>query len=90
MPRLLLPIAAVAAFTQLASAGIAFSKPTPGDTLTAGQAIQVAWAEGGTGPKIADLLTYQLFLIAGGDTDAEQVSAGTVSKAHRLTQTCSM
>jgi hypothetical protein len=68
----MLPLAAFAALAPLASAGVSFTSPKAGAKLTAGSAISVKWAEGGTGPKLTDLLTYQLFLCAGGDKDEDQ------------------
>jgi len=58
-------------FAALA-AGIKFTKPAAGTTLKAGTAIEVEWQDGGDGPKISDLTTYQLILVAGGQKDAEQ------------------
>lgn len=66
MARVLLPLAALAALTPLASA-IKFTSPEPGDKLTAGSAISVKWEDGGDGPKLSDLLSYELFLFAGGN-----------------------
>lgn len=74
MARLLLPFATLAALLPLVSAGIKFKSPEAGAKLTAGTAIEVEWEDGGTGPSISDLSTYELFLCAGGDTAAEQVS----------------
>ncbi|KAJ4291949.1 Cell wall synthesis protein kre9 precursor [Kalmusia sp. IMI 367209] len=72
MGRLLAPLAVLAAFTTLASAGIQITSPKAGDKLTAGNALKVEWKEGGSGPDVADLTTYQVFLCAGpnnpGDT----------------------
>jgi hypothetical protein len=70
MARLLLPLAALAALAPLVSAGVKFTSPAPGDKLTAGSSIDVEWEEGGTGPKLTDLATYNLFLCAGGDGTA--------------------
>jgi hypothetical protein len=67
MARLLLSLAALAALAPFVSAGVKFTSPAPGEKLKAGTAIDVEWEEGGTGPKLTDLLTYQLFLCAGGD-----------------------
>ncbi|KAL1606058.1 Cell wall synthesis protein kre9 precursor [Nothophoma quercina] len=72
MTRLLLPFTAFAALAPLVSAGIKFTSPAAGDKLTAGEAIEVEWEEGGTGPSISDLTTYQLILVGGGQEDAEQ------------------
>lgn len=72
MTRLLVPVTVFAALAPLVSAGIKFTKPAAGTTLKAGTAIEVAWEEGGTGPKISDLTTYTLTLVGGGQKDAEQ------------------
>jgi hypothetical protein len=68
MTRLLLPFTMFAAL----AAGIKFTKPAAGTTLKAGTAIEVEWQDGGDGPKISDLTTYQLILVGGGQKDAEQ------------------
>ncbi len=72
MTRLLLPLTVLAALAPIVSAGIKFKKPAAGAKLTAGTAIEVEWEEGGSGPKISDLTTYQLILVGGGQEDAEQ------------------
>ena len=74
MTRLLLPLTAFVALAPLVSAGIKFISPAAGDKLTAGTAIEVEWEEGGTGPSISDLTTYQVILVAGGQKPEEQVS----------------
>lgn len=73
MARIILHLAALSALAPLASAGISFSSPKAGATLTAGSAIEVKWDEGGDGPKLTELLTYELFLCAGGNEAAAQV-----------------
>lgn len=73
MARIILPLAALSALAPLASAGVSFTSPKAGATLTAGSAIEVNWAEGGDGPKLTELLTYELFLCAGGNDAAAQV-----------------
>ncbi|KAL6710970.1 Cell wall synthesis protein kre9 precursor [Coniothyrium glycines] len=72
MARLMLPVAALVAIAPMVSAGISFTSPKAGAALTAGTAITVQWEDGGTGPAITDLLTYELFLCAGGQKDTEQ------------------
>jgi hypothetical protein len=72
MTRLLLPLTALAALAPLVSAGIKFTSPAAGDKLTAGTAIEVEWEEGGSGPALSDLTTYQLILVGGGQKDEEQ------------------
>lgn len=66
MARLLLPLAALSAVVPYVSAGVEFTSPKAGAKLTAGTAIDVKWQEGGEGPKLTELLTYELFLCAGG------------------------
>lgn len=74
MTRILLPFAAVvAALSPLVSAGIKFTSPKAGDKIAAGGAVTVKWEEGGTGPKLADLTTYELQVIVGGNDGTEQV-----------------
>jgi hypothetical protein len=73
MARLLLPLAALAALAPLAGA-IKFTTPKPGATLTGGQSLTVEWADGGDGPAIADLATYELFLCAGSSETFVSVS----------------
>ena len=73
MTRILLPLALLAALSPLVNAGVKFTSPAAGDKLTAGTAVTVKWEEGGTGPKLTDLTTYQLQLIVGGNQGSEQV-----------------
>ena len=75
MTRIVLPFAVVAALSPLVQAGIKFSSPAPGAKLTAGSAISVQWTETNDGPKLADLKSYQLQLIVGGNKGEEQVSS---------------
>jgi hypothetical protein len=75
MARSILPLAALVAIVPFASAGVTFTSPKAGTTLTAGTAIQAAWAESGDGPKLTDMTTYTLSLMAGGSKDGEFVSA---------------
>lgn len=75
MARIILPLAAIAAILPFASAGISFTKPAAGATLTAGTAIEVEWEESSDGPKLADLISFDLALCAGGDAAGEFVSA---------------
>jgi hypothetical protein len=76
MTRILFSLAAlVAALSPLAHAGITISSPEGGDKLTAGETLTVKWTEkAGDGPVIADLATYTLMLIVGGNDGAQQVS----------------
>lgn len=73
MARLILPLAAFAALLPVAFAGVSFSSPKAGATLTAGTAIQVGWSESTDGPKLADLQSYELYLYAGGNDEGSNV-----------------
>jgi hypothetical protein len=75
MGRLLAPLAVFAAFATLAHAGITFTSPEAGDKLRAGSTIEVEWKEGGSGPKLSDLTTYELHLCAGGNDPSTIVGA---------------
>jgi hypothetical protein len=75
MARLVLPLAALAALLPVAFAGVEFTKPAAGATLTAGTAIQVEWKESTDGPALADLQSYTLFLMAGGNDEGSNVGA---------------
>lgn len=79
MTRLFLTLAALAALTPLASAGIKFTSPAAGAKLTAGTAITVKWEEGGDGPALTDLLNYQLFLVAGGNDEKDQFQVAVIT-----------
>ncbi|KAL5113842.1 Cell wall synthesis protein kre9 precursor [Pleosporales sp. CAS-2024a] len=79
MARLVLPLAAAAALLAIAHAGVTFSQPAAGATLTAGTAIQVSWSESSTGPKLADLESYQLFLMAGGNADGSNMQLASIT-----------
>jgi hypothetical protein len=78
MARLMLPLAALVALVPFASAGIQFTSPEAGATLKAGTSIQVGWEEGGDGPKLTDLTTFELFLCAGGSKEGTFVSASQI------------
>jgi hypothetical protein len=73
MARSVLPLAVVAALLPLAHAGVKFTMPAAGTTLTAGTAIEVQWSESSDGPKLADLQSYELFLMAGGNKEGSNV-----------------
>ena len=75
MARIILPLVALAALIPYVSAGVEFTKPKAGAKLTAGTAIEVEWKDGGDGPKLSELLTYELFLCAGGNDATDQVSS---------------
>lgn len=61
------------ALLGLVSADVQITTPAGGAKLTGGGTISIEWKESGDEPKISELLTYQIFLCAGGNTDAEYV-----------------
>ncbi|PVI06292.1 beta-1,6-glucan boisynthesis protein-like protein [Periconia macrospinosa] len=67
MPRILAPLAVFVALGGVANAGIQISKPASGFTAKAGSSLEVEWKEGGTGPAISELASYQVHLCAGGN-----------------------
>ena len=75
MTRLIGTIAALAALAAYVDAGVSFTSPKAGAKLVAGNSIEVKWDDGGDGPKLADLTTFQLFLCAGGNTAGQIVSS---------------
>jgi len=62
--RLFVLLAAVAPH---AFADVEFTTPSAGATAAGGEVLKVAWKESGSSPPISSLLTYQLFLCAGGN-----------------------
>lgn len=65
MPRVLTPLALLAAFSNVVSAGIQISKPAAGSTAKAGGALDISWAEGGSGPSLKDFVSFTVDLCAG-------------------------
>jgi hypothetical protein len=57
------------ALIPLVSADVKFTSPAAGSTLTGGGTLSVKWEDSGESPTIDDLLSYQLFLCAGGNSD---------------------
>ena len=84
MTRILLPLALLAALSPLVNAGVKFTSPSAGDKLTAGTSVTVKWEEGGSGPALTDLTTYQLQLIVGGNEGSEQVGYNTGTRGGAL------
>ncbi|KAH6872593.1 hypothetical protein BKA58DRAFT_382273 [Alternaria rosae] len=86
MTRILLPFAAVvAALSPLVDAGVKFTSPKAGDKIAAGGAVTVKWEEGGTGPKLTDLTTYELQVIVGGNDGTEQFPVGVITTSGAFT-----
>lgn len=58
--------------TPFCLADVEFTKPAAGAAIAAG-ALSIAWKDSGDSPSLDDLTTYQIDLMAGGDTDADSV-----------------
>ena len=61
----------VASFITNVVADVKFTSPAAGASVT-GSTIAIEWQDSGTSPPITDLLSYQIFLCAGGN-DASQL-----------------
>lgn len=66
------PVSVLVSFFSLTFADVEFTKPGPGTTTPEG-AIAISWQEGSGAVPLAQLTNWQLFLVAGGDTDAATV-----------------
>ena len=73
MARLLLPLLVSATLTPYVHAGIKFTKPVAGATLTAGTSIDIEWTDDGEAPKLTELAAWQLFVEAGGNEEGAHV-----------------
>lgn len=58
-----------------AFADIQFTSPAAGALLSAGKPITAKWQDSGDGTALTDLMTYTLFLCAGGN-DANTIVSG--------------
>jgi hypothetical protein len=66
-----------ATVASFAVADISFTSPADGTSITAG-GIDVQWKDSGTAPALSDLISYQLFLCAGGDDASTIVQLATL------------
>jgi hypothetical protein len=73
--RLLTPLLLSA---LLVTADVKFTGPAAGDTITGGGVLSVKWRDSGESPAITDLLSYQLFLCAGGNTDTSFIQLAPI------------
>ncbi|EON66062.1 hypothetical protein W97_05305 [Coniosporium apollinis CBS 100218] len=77
-------LALLATLAPFAFADVEFTGPAAGDTITVGvqaASITVKWKESGDAPPITDLLSYDLFLCAGGNAEGEWIPlANLISK----------
>ena len=62
----------LAAALPYALADVEFTSPAAGVTLT-GPTLSIKWKDSGSSPAISDLVSYQLFLCAGGNEDSNYV-----------------
>jgi hypothetical protein len=69
-----LSLAALAALTRFVTADVEFLAPVGGANFTGGGSLAAAWKDSGEKPALADLLTYELFLCAGGNEEGTYVS----------------
>ncbi|OCL14200.1 beta-1,6-glucan boisynthesis protein-like protein [Glonium stellatum] len=74
-------LALLAAITPFAIADIEFTTPTAGAKLTGGGSINIAWKDSGNAPSISDLMTYQLFLCAGGNDDGTFIQLTSITQS---------
>lgn len=70
--------AALITLISITTADVLFTQPIAGSWTTAGT-LSVAWTESNTTPALGDLLSYQLFLCAGGNTAASISVLGTIT-----------
>lgn len=68
-------IAFIVILLPLALADVQFTSPDGGATVAGGKAISITWKESGEKPPIADLVSYSLYLWAGGNEADQQVSS---------------
>lgn len=54
-------------------ADVKFTTPKAGGTIKAGGALTIEWEDSGESPPLDTLLSYQLFLCAGGNKDGSYV-----------------
>lgn len=69
-------LALLATLAPLAFADVEFTGPAAGDTITVGvqsATITIKWKDSGSAPPITDLVSYDLFLCAGGNAEGEWV-----------------
>ena len=80
----LLSVSLLASSFSLALADVQFTSPAPGSSVAEGK-ITVNWDEGTGTTPLSQLAGWQLFLVAGGDSDATTVRCYTVYVRQLLT-----
>jgi len=71
---------------SVALADVQFTKPAAGASLTGGSTISIAWKESGTSPAISTFLSYQLFLMAGGNTATNSIQLAVLVASGNFAQ----
>jgi Ser-Thr-rich glycosyl-phosphatidyl-inositol-anchored membrane family/Yeast cell wall synthesis protein KRE9/KNH1 len=67
----------LAALLSFVVADVKFTSPAAGSSK-AGLEITLEWKDSGNDPPISDLVTYQMFLCAGGNTDTSYIQLATL------------
>lgn len=63
----------LAALAATALADVKFTSPAAGQQIAGGTSVTFTWTDDGTSPTIDQFNTYQLNLLAGGNTEATTV-----------------
>jgi hypothetical protein len=73
--------------SAFATADIRFLTPASGSSVHGDGALSVSWEASGTAPTMDDLISYQLFLCAGGNDDATIVQLAAIVLDGHFTET---
>lgn len=76
--RFLRPLSFILPLLSTALADVEFIVPAFGSTLKGGHVVTAHWKESGKLPKISQLLQYDIYLCAGGDTPDSYVSVFSI------------
>ncbi len=71
--RLTSALVILAASVPLVFADPEFTFPTAGVSVAAGVDITITWQDTGNAPAIADLVSYQIFLFSGANSNPQQL-----------------
>ena len=72
--RLIRSLPVVLPLFSTALADVEFTAPARGTIIKAGDVVTAHWKDSGEFPRISELVQYDLYLCAGGDTLGSQVS----------------
>lgn len=84
--RLLSIFIAYTLSTTAVFADVKFTKPAAGSTETGGNGLTVEWEDSGDQPRLTNLISYQMFLCAGGNDENSYVSVKTLGLSHCVTR----